>query len=111
MALFLFPGFHGIYCLTCFKSELILGICVVVTCQYSFLVMDFRMPIEVTLAFDDILSTLGCLFVLVVILCIVTQSVICRNLRSSVYDINEDVSEKQFPEFSKVPLTLCASQY
>uniref|UniRef100_A0A453ET29 JmjC domain-containing protein n=1 Tax=Aegilops tauschii subsp. strangulata TaxID=200361 RepID=A0A453ET29_AEGTS len=110
MTLFLFQGFHGICCLTCFKNELILGICVGVIFQYSFLVIDFCMPIEVTLAFDDILSTLGCLFVLVVILCIVTQSVICRNLRSSVYDINEDVSEKQFPEFNKAEWIECIQE-
>jgi hypothetical protein len=52
------------------------------------------MPIEVGLAFDHILL-IGCIFILVVIL-------ICRNLRSPVYDINDDVSEKQFPDFNKV---------
>ncbi|EMS50953.1 JmjC domain-containing protein 4 [Triticum urartu] len=36
--------------------------------------------------------------------------VICRNLRSSVYDINEDVSEKQFPEFNKAEWIECIQE-
>nr|BAK03160.1 predicted protein [Hordeum vulgare subsp. vulgare] len=33
-----------------------------------------------------------------------------RNLRSSVYDINEDVSEKQFPEFNKAEWIECIQE-